>query len=305
MGWTGRKPVAIFIDDLDRCRDEYTVEFLEGIQTIFRRADNLVFVIAADRRWLYSSYQKIYGSFSEAIDDLGRPLGYLFLDKTFQISVPMPNLSGHYREDYLNYLVTLDEKTFEKAKDQAKVEAERQVDDLNESAVENKLKSTKDGVIKNQTFRDALNNQIFRETVVERVFAQPEFKEKTENFLKDFSRFMEPNPRSMKRLVTAFGLWRARDVLSGGYIDDDKLARWVIISQRWPIVANFLEEHPEVTDIINVRAAEDWDQILKNAGVEEESIRKMLSNSTITDVLLGDSTGTPLDSDTVRKLASR
>jgi hypothetical protein len=70
--------VAIYIDDLDRCRDEYTVEFLEGVQTIFRREDNLAFVIATDRRWLYSSYQKVYGSFSEAFDELGRPLGYSF-----------------------------------------------------------------------------------------------------------------------------------------------------------------------------------------------------------------------------------
>jgi hypothetical protein len=119
------------------------------------------------------------------------------------------------------------------------------------------------------------------------MFARPEFKEKTENFLRDFSRFMEPNLWSMKRLVTTFGLWRARDVLSGSYIDDDKLARWVIIRQRWPMVANFLEEHPEVADTINGKGREDLNKKLKETGVQEESIMKMLSNSTIINVMLG------------------
>ena len=32
------QPVAIFIDDLDRCNDTYTVEFLEGLQNLFREA---------------------------------------------------------------------------------------------------------------------------------------------------------------------------------------------------------------------------------------------------------------------------
>ena len=323
MGWTGKKPVAIFVDDLDRCKDEYTVEFLEGVQTIFRHADNLVFVIAADRRWLYSSYQKVYGSFSEAFDELGRPLGYLFLDKTFQISVAMPKLSGRYQEDYLNYLVTLDEKAFGEFKEEAKVKAERQAETLNGSAIENRLKSTEDGTVEDHSFpeavREALADQAFREAVVEHVFARPEFKEKTENFLREFSRFMEPNPRSMKRLVTAFGLWRARDVLSGSYIDDDKLARWVIISQRWPMVANFLEEHPEVADIIanfleehpevadpvNGKGREDLDNKLKESGVEEEAIRKMLSNVTIINVMLGKDVGKALKGDTVRKVASQ
>jgi predicted Rossmann-fold nucleotide-binding protein len=375
MSWSGEnKHVVIFVDDLDRCRVEYTVKFLEGIQTIFRAANNLVFVIAADRRWLFSSYQNDYGSFSEALEDLGRPLGYLFLDKTFQISVPMPKLSGHYQENYLNYLVTLDEKTLDKVRKGAKNETETQADDLNEFPIDSigdRLKQIK----------DPAQAQGIRENLVERVFARPEFKEKTENFLEGFSRYIEPNPRSMKRLVTAFGIWRARDYLSGSNVDDDKLARWVIINQRWPIVENFLEQQPEVADgiasfnkerpevadeIINGNIEKDlntllkglnfptdkeqiktlvehstaperkkilqlvkritdrkyqnvsdladsikeyvrkeWDTMLMNAGVGNESIRKMFSNSTIISVLLGKGGTAVLDSGTVRDLASR
>jgi predicted Rossmann-fold nucleotide-binding protein len=296
MGWTRKKkPVAIFVDDLDRCREEYTVEFLEGIQTIFRDAPRLVFVIAADRRWLYSSYQKVYGSFSETFDKIGRPLGYLFLEKTFQISVALPKLSSYYQEAYLHYLVTLDKKEFEEEKKQAKDQAKDEVKAMPESQKESRLRSPTGEPIKDQGFCEA---------VVEDMFGQSEFKEKTENFLRKFSRFMEPNPRSMKRLVTAFGLCRAADILSGSYVDEDKLARWVIITQGWPLVANFLEEHPEIVDKINSKNMKEWEETLRESGVEERD-RKMLLDPAIGNVLLGGrDVGKPLDSDTIRRLVS-
>src|SRR4030095_1075794 len=39
--------LAIMIDELDRCKSEYVVELLEGIQTLYREAP-VVFIIAAD-----------------------------------------------------------------------------------------------------------------------------------------------------------------------------------------------------------------------------------------------------------------
>lgn len=309
ISWTRNRPVAIFIDDLDRCTDEYTIEFLEGIQTIFRDAPNLAFVVAADRRWLYSSYQKFYGSFSETFDELGRPLGYLFIDKTFQISIPMPKLSDYYQEAYLHYLVTLDKEKFENIKNRAKIAAKKQVGHMTDAKIESKFKettprSTTDDVIKDQASRDqVIGDQALREIFVESRFSQPEFKEKTENFLKKFSSFMEPNPRSMKRLVTAFGIWRARDILSGNYVDEDKLAQWVIISQRWPTVANFLEKYPEIPDIIKGRRREEWDRILQEKGIQARD-RNIFLDPAIGDVLLGNGVGKPLDNDTIRKLSS-
>ena len=55
-------PVAIEIDNLDRCRAEYVVELLEGIQTLLRDPQasrdlpRVAFVVAADREWLCDSY---------------------------------------------------------------------------------------------------------------------------------------------------------------------------------------------------------------------------------------------------------
>jgi len=300
ISWTRKKPVAIFIDDLDRCSEDYTIELLEGIQTIFRDAKYLTFVIAADRKWLYSCYQKVYETFSETFNDIGRPLGYLFLDKTFQISVPVPKLSGHYRDAYLHYLVTLD-KEFENNKEKAKKRAEREIIDMNSSNLDRKLKANLGTKI--ETESQVVEDQAFREVIVEQIFTRPEFKEKTENFLSKFSSFMEPNPRSMKRLVTAFGIWRARDILSGSYIEEDKLAQWVIISQRWPLMATLLEEHPEIVDIIKGKEKQKWGEILEEKGFNE-STRQMLLDPAISDVILGSVVGKPLDSEAIRQLSS-
>jgi len=87
-----RQPIAIFVDDLDRRYGSYAVEFLERIQTLFREA-GVFYVIAADRRWLYSSYEKAFDSFKGDIDEPGRPLSHLFIDKTFQLSVTLHRLS--------------------------------------------------------------------------------------------------------------------------------------------------------------------------------------------------------------------
>ena len=56
------KPVAVFIDDLDRCQSVNVVGLLQGIQTLFK-ASNVTYVIAADREWLRTSLELSYKDF--------------------------------------------------------------------------------------------------------------------------------------------------------------------------------------------------------------------------------------------------
>ena len=97
-------PLVVFIDDLDRCNGDYVVELLEGIQTLFRRAP-VTYVVAADRKWICSSFEKKYGDFAGSIGEPCRPLGYLFLDKLFQISGGMPRLTPEIQQLYLDALL--------------------------------------------------------------------------------------------------------------------------------------------------------------------------------------------------------
>jgi hypothetical protein len=83
------RSLIVFVDDLDRCQPSYVVELLEGIQTIFTDVP-VTYLVAADREWVGESFGEQYHGFGEVMGRPGRPLGYLFLEKTFAVSAPLP-----------------------------------------------------------------------------------------------------------------------------------------------------------------------------------------------------------------------
>lgn len=57
----GNKPLIFFIDELDRCRPDYAVEFLERMKHFFC-VDNIIFIVAIDKQHLAESVKGHYGS---------------------------------------------------------------------------------------------------------------------------------------------------------------------------------------------------------------------------------------------------
>ena len=96
-----------------------------------------------------------------------------------------------------------------------------------------------------------LYDRVFREEAIVRLSDQ-DVEIYTEHLLKPFTPLLEPNPRSMKRLVNAYGIARAIDILKGGTtVERKKLALWSILSLTWPLLAQYLEHHPEKINYIN------------------------------------------------------
>jgi KAP family P-loop domain len=122
--WSGFD-VVVMIDDLDRCKGPYVVELLEGIQTLFRDVP-LAFAVAADRDWLADSYADEYATFVSSGTEPGRPLGYLFLEKTFQISAGLPPV-GPQLDRFWNRLLRSPTLPSEKELDRAREEAAREL----------------------------------------------------------------------------------------------------------------------------------------------------------------------------------
>ena len=230
------RPIVVFIDDLDRCRPEYVVELLEGIQTLF--ADEPVtYVIAADREWLCGSFAKTYSAFEDSVGSPGRPLGFLFLEKTFQISMEIPPMSHEQRDHYWNALMGGGEnhsagkgstrkgltKAFAKASTQGEVEDE----------------------VKNLT-QDGVDYEEVLLAAVRRLNA-PDMQEQLERLLSEFAPMVENNPRSMKRLLNAYGIERDR-LLRDGYLltkaERRQLALLTILRLRWPLFADHLRANP-------------------------------------------------------------
>ncbi len=77
------KPLVIVIDELDRCRPSYAVEFLEITKHIFG-IDNIVFVMSINRNQLEHSVSALYGSSFDSKEYLRR-----FFD--LEIALPSPS----------------------------------------------------------------------------------------------------------------------------------------------------------------------------------------------------------------------
>ena len=76
------RPLIVMVDELDRCRPSYAVEFLEVTKHLFS-VNHIVFVLAINRPQLAHSVKAIYGSSFDAHGYLGR-----FFDVDFQLPQP-------------------------------------------------------------------------------------------------------------------------------------------------------------------------------------------------------------------------
>jgi KAP family P-loop domain len=224
-------PVAVFIDDLDRCNRDYGIKLLEGLQTIFRKAP-VVYVIAADRRWLKTMFEEQYETFSEAIATVTKPFGLVFLDKIFQLIVELPDISAAQKRIYWESLLRPRKKS-----DMAATEANVTQEVQGAPTLSEKL-----GLI--EKTKDPLKKQLYREEIVRTTAIQNEDKT-IKHHLMAFVDLIEPNPRAMKRLVNDIGTAKAISILYDQHVEEEQLILWTILKQQHPRLAELLWENPE------------------------------------------------------------
>jgi hypothetical protein len=241
------RPVAVFIDDLDRCDSQYVVRLLEGIQTLFRSVP-LIYVVAADRKWICASYEKTYEQFTKPVGEPGRPLGYLFLDKIFQASAAIPQISEDYRQKFWKGLLQArteaDTATADQQLKQVEAQVQREIaGQFTQAQLQVKVEQATAGP--NPTQAEVMREQATRAAAAKQI-TTPAAAAITESRLQPFGPLLEPNPRSMKRLVNAYGFHQAAHFLEGRNVSPEALARWTIIELRWPLLAELLTDRPQV-----------------------------------------------------------
>jgi KAP family P-loop domain/TIR domain len=276
---TIRRPVAVFIDDLDRCQSSFVVEVLQGVQTLLIEAP-VTYVIAADRRWLYDSYAKYYSDFRSVAREPGRPIGHLFLEKTFQLSATLPQLPPDVRDEYWRWLIG-------KA-------TEPEADEQRLNWVRTRTRTAGlDEVVAGVGAAPAAG-RAEREALAERL-AAPEVQQEIENRLYPFAGLLEPNPRAMKRLVNAYRIELRRLLAEGrrvgsAAVTPEQIALWTIVSLRWPLLADRLALQPE---------------LIAGAGVEDlpRSLRTLWASDEVGSVITGEGVSARLTAHAVRALA--
>ncbi|MBO2451157.1 hypothetical protein J4573_28970 [Actinomadura barringtoniae] len=225
------KPVAFFVDDLDRCRPSYVVDFLDTAQTLIRdtaRKRAAYFVVAADGAWLRRSYEKAHSDFAESLERPGRPVGYLFLDKLFQLTIPMPVLTGPAQALYLDAILRIDRPHLEQVSESGS-SGESAWGQGDPGGLQARLRAFAEG----------------RAEQVAQVSQTPEERRRTEHVLRRFSHLLGNNPRSVKRFLNTYSILHSIRRLEGNLIRPESLALWTILVVRWPAIAAHLQDDPD------------------------------------------------------------
>ena len=271
-------PVIIFIDDLDRCDAEYVIKLLHGIQTMYW-GTQVAYVVAADRHWLRAAYEKSYTEFSQFVGEPGRPMGYLFLEKLFQLSASVPQLDTNQIKHFWHNLIGIDQEKLDEKLKESRIKA---ASDLKEQKTEGEILDYTEQIAKDPN-ADQLYLQALREESVVRL-AERDIEQHTEHTLKAFSSLLEPNPRAMKRMVNAYAIRRAIVIIGGMNIDREILALWTILELRWPLLSEYLMAYPDAIECIRKDELPTDNQL-------EENLISLFKAQEVLRVLDGDAEG--------------
>ncbi|MEV8442280.1 P-loop NTPase fold protein [Actinosynnema sp. NPDC051121] len=237
FGWMlgkSAKPVLFFIDDLDRCPDTYVVELLDSVQTLIRDSGTAAyFVVAADGVWLRTSYETAYKAFGDSVALPGYPLGHLFLDKLFQLTVPVPVPTAKARSVFLDRLLRVESADGGADTESEVREARRRIAEGEEAEILQVLDEASDDAREDLVTDAAL------------ALNTPRNRKRTEHALRGFLPLLDANPRNVKKFLNTYSVLRSVRVLENNTVASDVLALWTIVRVRWPAMADHLEVDPE------------------------------------------------------------
>ena len=236
-----KRPIVVFIDDLDRCDGPFVVELLQSLQTSYSQAP-VLYVIASDRDWIVSAYNQAYKDFKPEISKPGEPIGYLFVKKIFQLSVPVPDIGSRDRKRLTRKL--LGTKTDTQTETASK---EERVIELKEAAALGDLSRI------SQIQSEALDQGQNLAREVMQAITAPENQRRIKHKLLDYTDLFDGNPRSIKRLINTLTFRQGNILTAAEHIPFDVIARWSILSLRYPYTADILSANPntEIPDTAN------------------------------------------------------
>lgn len=221
------RPLMLLIDDLDRCPEDHVVEVLETVQKLLREhtantsyisrkpVPNLIILVAADGRWIRASYDNTYASLARAVSDPGASVGSLFLQKLFQLSVPVPRLSEALKAQYIGDLLSDKRDASRRAQDAAGESLTRRI---NQATSSEEILDVLESVSQVERIKVA-------DHAINRLVVEPDAHIRTRHALEPFAALVDPIPRSLKRYVMAYSMLRAVRTAEGSVVSVRKLAQ--------------------------------------------------------------------------------
>ena len=226
--------IAVFIDDLDRCKPDRVIEVLEAVTLLLAFREFVVF-IAVDTRVVASIVE---ASYEDTLTKAGIS-GYEYLDKIIQLPFTMPKARPRELFTYLNTLIEAPPAEVEMT----------QTSTLSRIPVLRRL--TQETAAADEASQAFGEQQEFGLTAADMDYASLDednavkptdvelvnFTYAERNAFRAFSRFMDPTPRRIKRLVNVYRLVRAIANRQDGdlsRVPPAKLLLWLMLAQQWP-----------------------------------------------------------------------
>lgn len=250
-------PVAVLIDNLDRCRSEYVVELLEGIQTLLKHLPKsgkepplVAFVVAADETWLCNSFLDVYDDLAGSVAEPGRPFGLDFLDRVFDYSLRLPTVPGMVARPHTDTgekRCSLAEKRIEEAKkerDIRRIVAAAEIEAAPDDGAPIPLQDLRIAAVK-------------RLGDLDDPFGGASCSD-TNKHLEELIGKLDAAGAVRTRLRAGYCSQRTRQLLAGHKIDCDehairRLILWTILWLRWPLLARDLSADPTHVDDLRKR----------------------------------------------------
>jgi len=253
------RPVIVFIDDLDRCKSSYVIELLESLHTLYSHP-KVFFLVAADRTWISACFEEGYETFNGKIAQVEQPTGYRFLEKLFQLSVALPPISAELKVSFMDEITSREKSDSVVSFDEAYAVVEKEIQHVSsESELNDYMRSEPESAIYKQAMIAA---------AVIKAAKTESFATANRHRLTRFVDLMDANPRSMKLIVNAFGVYvnlaRVSGVLDMDEAFLDQVALWTILEVRFPRVAEYLARFPDQVQIFAAAAATE-----KESGVHQ------------------------------------
>lgn len=222
--------VIIFVDDLDRCKPQVLWEVIEALQ-LLAVSQRCTFILGMDLKivanTISNNYSKLSQEFAQSGDNLQHGWGYQFLEKVIQTRISVPAYGQAELHNLINRTLGPEEP-----------------DELS--------------VPKGSEPIEPLPDQ---PKIVAETKAKQDIPKDSDEVVKTVSRYGSEyftNPRRLKRFVNNFRLHAYLANITGFEISLDRLARFLVLTEKWPGLVKILNENPDYLDL--------WHNALKVKG---------------------------------------
>jgi hypothetical protein len=275
--------MVIFIDDLDRSAPPKPVEIIEAINVLLDFA-HCVFVLGMDSQAVAKSIEAKY---KDLMDDAANTygseptLGRAFLEKIVQIFV-VPRADPEVFRGFVNKNLEVGEQQEAAAEEDREnvVQAEMLIEEH-----QRRGKSLDEAAKSVQAESDVPKAAVVEAKVELRARSFGD-SEEVRQAVADAVPYLGYNPRKIKRFINLFKLQaliaNRRGLVDDGTIQFEHLAKWVIISTRWPAVVDSVMSDPDFIERL-VQAHEMLNEV---QAIEDSTAREEASRSKLEPMLV-------------------